>query len=147
MSYPTRTEGLVNMVHNAYRNPKNTRNWFWYETFYNLFEFKFCRHEERERDTQFLTILSFPSDLTTCGTPLQTTSPNLNLLFFFFKSPNPQPIVSGHDVIHIPSPISYLGFLLWLLRLSHPPRVRVNTCTQCVHLTKPCIKPKGSQPN
>ena len=23
----------------------------------------------------------------------------------------------------------------------------VNTCTQCVHLTNPCAKPKGSQPN
>ena len=31
---------------------ENTRNWFRYETFYYLFEFKFFRHEERE--TQFL---------------------------------------------------------------------------------------------
>ena len=27
------------------------------------------------------------------------------------------------------------------------PRARVNTCTQCVHLTNPCTKPKGSQHN
>ena len=32
-----------------------------------------------------------------------------------------------------PSLISYLGFLLWHLWLSHPPRSSVN-CTQCVHL-------------
>ena len=29
--------------------------------------------------------------------------------------------------------ISYLGFLLWHLWLSHPPLAHVNTCTQCVH--------------
>ena len=41
-----------------------------YETFYYLFEFKVFRHEER--DTQFLSMLTFPSDPTTCGTPPQT---------------------------------------------------------------------------
>ena len=49
---------------------------------------------------------------------------------------------SGHDVIHFPGPISYLGFLLWHLWLSHPPRAHMNTCTQCVHLTYPCTKRK-----
>ena len=73
-------------------------------------------------------------------------SPNLNSLLFF-KSTNHQPIASGHDVIHIPSSISYLGFLLWYLWLSLPPRARVNICSQCVHLTNPCTKPKGSQRN
>ena len=67
--------------------------------------------------------------------------------FFFFKFQNPQLVVSGRDVIHVPCSISYLGFLLWHLWLSRPPRTRVNTCTQCVHLTNPCSKPKGSQPN
>ena len=38
--------------------------------------------------------------------------------------------------------ISYLGFLLEHLWLSHPPCARVNTCTQCVHLTNPCTKRK-----
>ena len=55
---------------------------------------------------------------------------NLKSLLFF-KSPNPQPVASGHDVIHIPSPFSNWGFY----------------CSQCVHLTNPCTKPKGSQPN
>ena len=48
----------------------------------------------------------------------------------------------GHDVIHVPSLISYLGILLWHLWLSHPPCARVNTCTECVHLTNPCTKRK-----
>ena len=142
-------------------NPKTletlTTPWFMYKTFYYLFEFKVFWHEERE--TQFLSILTFPSDPTTCGTPPQTTglastssenqlpSSSIKSQLLFFKSPNHQPIASGHAVIHIPSHISYLGFLLWHLWLSHPPRARMNTCTQCVHLTNPCTKPKGSQPN
>ena len=32
---------------------RKTRNWFRYETFYYLFEFKVFRHEERERHTIF----------------------------------------------------------------------------------------------
>ena len=47
---------------------------------------------------------------------------------------NPQPIISGHDVIHIFSLISYPGVLLWRLWLSHPSRASVNTCAQCVPL-------------
>ena len=47
---------------------------------------------------------------------------------------------SWHDVIHVPGPIYSLGFLLWHRWLSHPPRARVNTCAQCVHLTNPCTK-------
>ena len=49
---------------------------------------------------------------------------------------------SGHDVIHVPGPIFYVRFLLWHLCFSHPPSARVNTCTQCVHLTNPCTKRK-----
>ena len=47
------------------------------------------------------------------------------------------------------SPVSFpiCFFLLWHLWLSHSPRTRVNTCTQCMHLTNPCTKPKGSQIN
>ena len=145
------------------------------ETFIYLFEFKAFRHEERE--TQFLTMLTFPSDplLQTTGLasansenrlvsskpksqlsqqtrgtfrrPLPSSKLESQLTRSEFKSQNPQLVASGHDVIHVPDPISYLGFLLWHLWLSHPPRTRVKTCTQCVHLTNPCTKPKGSQPN
>ena len=55
------------------------------------------------------------------------------------------PIASGHDAIHIPSPIFLSGVLLWHLWLSHSPRARLNTCINVC--TYPCIKPKGSKPN
>ena len=72
-------------------------------------------------------------------------SPNLNCLFFqFLKSSAHRFRAWRHSY---PQFISYLGFLLWYLWLSHPPRAHVNTCTQCVHLTNQCTKPKGSQPN
>ena len=51
----------------AYRNPKNTRNWFRYETFYYLFEFK-----ERERHNFFLCWL-FHVTPHHVRPPLQTT--------------------------------------------------------------------------
>ena len=38
---------------------------------------------------------------------------------------------SGHDVIHVPGLISYLGFLLWHLWLSHPPRAREHLRSVC----------------
>ena len=63
---------------------------------------------------------------------LASSKPKSQLTAFFS---NPKILsASGYDVIHVPSPISSLGFLLWHLWLSHPPRTRVNTCTQCVHL-------------
>ena len=100
-------------------------------------------------------MLTFPFNSTTCG-PFrrpQLVSPrrapkivylllasNLNKLFFFQI---PQILsASGHDVIHVPGNISYLGFLLRDLWLSHPPHTRVNTCAQCVHLTNQCNKRK-----
>ena len=53
-----------------YRNPK-TRNWFRYEIFYYLFEFEVFRHEERE--TKFLSMLTFPSEPQHVRPPPQTT--------------------------------------------------------------------------
>ena len=43
---------------NVHRESRNTRNWFRYETFYELFEFKVFRHE-RERHNFFLCWLSY----------------------------------------------------------------------------------------
>ena len=52
---------------------------------------------------------------------------------FFQKSPKiSAPPFRAWRHLH-PSPISYLGFLLWHLWLSYPLRASVN-CTQCVHL-------------
>ena len=102
-----------------------------------------------QRDTIF-TMLTVPSDPTTRGasrrphwtglTQVQKINSlrlgsNLNSLLFFSKIyQNPQPIASGHDVIHIPSLISYPGFLLWNLWLSYSSRTCMNTCAQCVPL-------------
>ena len=88
----------------------------------------------RERHSFFLCLLFHL-------TPLASSKPKSQLTVFF-KFQNPPPITFGHDVIHVPGHISYLVFLLWHLWLSHPPRVCVNTCTQCVHLTNPCTKRK-----
>ena len=46
----------------------------------------------------------------------------------FSKSPNSQPMASGHDVIHTPAPFPIRG-LLWQYWLSYPLRANVN-CTQ-----------------
>ena len=134
---------------NVHRESRNTRNWFRYEIFYYLSEFKVFRHEETE--TQFLIMLSFPSAPQRAAPLPQTTglasasSENRlacsefksQLTAFFFQIPQ---ILSSSrlDVIHIPGPISYLRFLLWHLWLSHPPCACVNTCAQCVHQTNPC---------
>ena len=67
-------------------------------------------------------------------------------LMSFSKSPNSQPIASGHDVIHTPV-FFYLGFLLWHLWLSYPLRTSVN-CTQCVcTCTKSRIVQSPTKPN
>ena len=101
----------------------------------------------RERHNFFLCWL-FHLTPTTCSPrrkllvwPRQTPKinflcPSPNLYSIYFKFQNPQPIASGHEVIHVPGPISYLGFLLWHLWLLHSPCMHVNTCTQCVHLKK-----------
>ena len=154
---------------NVHRNPWNTRNTWRFSfgpgtkllfTFLSWRFFDMRRERERQTHThthtQFLSILTFPSESTTWGTPPQTTglaSASSENWFASFK-PKSQlcffqiPKSSAHRFRawrHL-RPISYLGFLLWHLWLSHPPHVRVNTCTQCVHLTNPWTKPKGSQP-
>ena len=125
-----------------------------------LFTFLSLRFFDMRRERHnFLLCWLFHLTPPRAAPPLQTTglasastenrlnglASNLNSVFF--KFPNPQTITTRHDVIHIPGPISDLGFLLWHLWLSHPPHVRVNTCTQFVCLTNPCTKPKSSQPN
>ena len=62
---------FINIGIQETRNTYDSLFWFRYETFYYLFEFKVFRHEERE--TQFLSKLTFPSDPTTYGSPPKTT--------------------------------------------------------------------------
>ena len=106
--------------------------------------------QHKERDTQFLLCWLFhltpphaahlvdPTGLASPRSKKSTrfVSVQISTLCFFSKiTQYPQPIASGHDVIPIRGPISYLGFLLWHLWLSYPPCVSVNTYAQCVPLT------------
>ena len=140
----------------THRNPKNTKHWrlswFRYETIITFFKFRFF-DTRRERHIFYTDSSSIVSSQLTDPTnahkhPLgpkinsHRLCQNLNspLLFKITK-----PIASGNDVIHIPSPIFYLGFLLWHLWFSHPLCARLNTCVNVC--TYPCTKPKGSKPN
>ena len=152
------------------RNPKNTKqwrlSWFRYETFITFFKFRFFdTRRERQifsmltvRPSSALTSLTQPTRARTPQSTLHWPRPGpknqlvssnskSQLTLFIQNLEESQPIASGHDLIYIPNPIFYLGFLLWDLWLSLPPRTRVNTCTQCVHLTNPCTKSKGPKPN
>ena len=123
--------------------------------FYYFLDFKVLRLEERETHNFYYADCSiWPNNarritLTQLaryrrgskinalrqGSNLNSSSFKSQLTAFFSKiSQNPQPIASGYDVILIPSLISYPGFLLWHLGLSHPPCASMNTCAQCVPL-------------
>ena len=69
--YEKRSQMFINIRIRKIRNTYDSLFWFRYETFYYLFEFKVF-DKTRERETQFLSMLTFPSDPTTCGTPPQT---------------------------------------------------------------------------
>ena len=131
------------MFINIYRNPK-TGNWFRYETFIHLFEFKGFS-TWGERGTIFLCWLLLHRQLSSqptrgassaqsrlaspssesrlsrseAGTQLSTFSHIPKIL-----SPHFRYITSftspGHN--------SYLGFLFWHLWMTHPLRTRVNNC-------------------
>ena len=139
---------------NVHRESRNTQNWFRYENFNYLFEFKFFRHEERQSQLLQQTRGTFPrppswSRLGETKNCLPSSSVESQLSVFFFQIPKSSALPG---MTSFTSPvISYLGLLLWHRWLSHPPRTRVNTCAQCVHLTNPCTnrkvlsltKPKG----
>ena len=115
------------------------------------------QHEERE--TQFLLCWLFPPNQPPAAYLVNPNLPGLVELrkstrpvsvqistnCFFQNNQESQPIASRYDVIHIPSPIFYSGFLSLHLWLSHPPRASatpaLNVCPY------PCTKPKSSKPN
>ena len=110
------------------------------------FELKVIRHEERERerDTIFLCWQLLHRQLSTQPTrgarsaQSRLASPRFQSqlsrseagtqLAAFSQIPKSSAHASVHDVIHLHSPISYLGFLFWHLWMTHPLRARVNTC-------------------
>ena len=109
--------------------------------FYYLLKVLVFWHEERE--TQFLLCWLFhltPPRAAHLADPTGLAWVRISSRFVqlqiptncFFK--NPLPIASGHDVIHIPNPISYPGFFIMTSVIVTSPRASVNTCAQCVLL-------------
>ena len=127
---------------------RKTRNWFRYETFIYFLSLRRERHNFfNKRAIHFVdpnwsrrgeTKNRLPS--SRLESQLSRSEFKSQLTDFFSNSKILS--TSRHDVIHVPDFISYQGFLLWHLWLSHPPSARVNTCTQSVHLTNPCTKRK-----
>ena len=137
----------------AYRNPKKHEIGSGTKLFITFLSLRFL-NTRRERHNFFLCWL-FHLNPFTCGSRRKLVvwsrrAPKINSLvrslnlnkLLFFKSQNPRPYFRAWRYSRSRS-ISYLGFLLWHLWLSHPPRTRVNTCAQCVHLTNPCTKQKA----
>ena len=147
------------LINIEYRNPetRNSRNWFRYETFIHLFQFKGFS-TSGEWCTIFLCWLFYlptPTTTTTFGTPPQTTG-------LISASPESQPSSSEArtqfpDFFQIPQILrarfgawhrshtwfhSYLGFLFWHLWMTHPTRVCAWTPALMLHLTNPCAKRK-----
>ena len=134
------------MFINRYRNPK-TRNWFRYETFIHLFEFKGFS-TWGERDTIFLCWLLLNRQLSTQPTRgalwISTLSfRGRNSTHCFFSNLNPRfrcvtsPISPGHKF--------YLDFILTSVNDASSPRAREHV-RSCLHLTNPCTEPKSSHP-
>ena len=112
-----------------------------------------------ERDTIFLCWLLLHRQLSTQSTrgarsaqsrlasPSSESQPSSSeagtQLTAFSQIPKSSTHASGHDVIHLPSPIFYLGILFWLLWMTHPLSARAPwTPALMLHLTNPCTKRK-----
>ena len=104
--------------------------------FYYLLDFEVFN---TRREKQFLICWLFHLTRQRRRTPLDSTwlvsvQISTNCLFFPKYPRIPAHRFRARRHSH-PQFISYPGFLLWHLWLSHPPRTSVNTGTQCVHLT------------
>ena len=139
-----------NMFINIYRNPK-TQNWFRYETFIHLFEFKgFSTWGERH--TIFLCWLLLHRQLSTQPTrgarsaqsclaspksesQLSCSEAGTQLLTFS-KSQNLQPALPGRDVTHIPMS-QFLSGIFILTSLNDTSSPRAWTPVLMLHLTNP----------
>ena len=88
---------------------------FRYETFINFLTLVF-RHKEREAQFLICWLYYLTQQMCCASRSRQLDWPGLawprvgSQLTSFSKSPNSQPIASGHDVIHTPVPFSIWGF-------------------------------------
>ena len=140
------------MFINIYRNPK-TRNWFRYETFIHLFEFKGFS-TWGDRDTIFQCWLLLHRQLSTQPTrgarsaQIRLASPSSEFrlsrseaetqLTAFSQIPKSSTHTSGAWRHSHPLVNYYLGFYFDICEWRILPYL---------HLTNPCTEPKGSHPN
>ena len=115
-------------------------SWFRYETFITLFKFRFSTQGERDTIFTMLTVLSDPSNarvhpaannwtgLAQTLIPNRSVKVQISIHCFFKITKNPSPSLLSMTSFTSPVVILYLGFSLWHLWLSHPPRARMNTC-------------------
>ena len=124
------------------------------------------RHEEREtHNFSMLTVRpsSAFNSLTqqTCArTPRSTNSlvspgpknqlasskSKSQIIAFIQNHSDPSPSLQG--MTPFTSPVLFpSGVFIVTSVIVTSTRARMNTCTQCVHVTNPCTKPKGSKPN
>ena len=124
------------MFISIYRNPK-TQNWFWYETFIHLFEFKGSFDMRRERDTSAQSCLASPrSDSRLPRSEAETQ------LTAFSQIPKSSAYASGawrhsHPLVSIPIWDFYFDISEW-----HILSARAWTPALMLHLTNPCTKRK-----
>ena len=121
------------------------------------FELKVFRREERERDTIFLCWLLLHRQLSNQPTrgarsaqsrlasPRSESQPSCSdtgtQLTAFSQIPKSSAHDSGHDIIHLPSLIFYLGFYFDICEWRILP-ARVWTPALMLYLTNPCTKRK-----
>ena len=127
---------------NIHRESRNTRNWFRYETFIYLIEFKLFRHEERERHNFFLCWLFHLTPPRAVAAAkllvwprwapkidLIRPSPNLNS-FCFFQIPKSSALpgmMSFTSPVHILSGV----FIVTSLIVTSAPHAREHLHSMC----------------
>ena len=122
-----------------HKEPRNTRTWFRYETFIYLFEFKVFRHKERE--TQFLTMLTVRTSSTLDSLTQQTygtfrlgklrkstcfVQAQISTNWVLFSNSKILS-ASGHDVIHVLSGV----FIVTSLIVTSAPRAHEHLHSMC----------------
>ena len=141
---------------NIYRNPK-TRNWFRYETFIHLFEFKGFRHEERETRSfyadYFYIVNSQPNQrAASVANKVGWSRPALNLdslvrkqelnSLLFLKPPKSSAHASGAWRHPHPRVTILIWDFYFDISEGHVLSARAWTPALMLHLTNPCAKRK-----
>ena len=152
-------------MHIGIQNTRNTwrLSWFRYKTFIYLFEFKFSTRGKGDTISYYADCSFIVSSQLTDSTNAQASCRPLvwprpdqksttflcvesQLTAFFFQilkssAHRFQAWCHSHPQSYFLSGV----FIVTSVIVTSSPRA--NTCTQCVHLTNPCTKPKSSQPN